>query len=1382
MKNYTLLFAWLLVMISNLAVSQTWTWTGTTSDDWSVGSNWSQGSAPGPSSVVSVPSTLADGKPWPRLSGNVTIGSLTLNPGSRLDVNGSGITTAAAVSITGATVKSSAGSIVIEAGGASSLRNSVFEDDLDFTINNAAALNEADLTGRNTFEGNVTFTIASTGTANISTNFRSLFKKNLTIERTAAGATSLLTSTAAKSEAVTGNLRYNNNAGGSTTIGGTSGETIIRGKLDIAVATAGSNPTFTVRRLTNLQGGGVVSIENPGTINLTNDTLTLAGFTVTGKYGSNSNLGDNLFSGTFAYSDATGNTGILYSYGNSFGGPASFSLNGTAASHFYESHNNSAIGNVYKGNAVFTTGSTASLYIGYNRSVTFEADLSVTRTVSGTTDIFTNSGSVGGNFSYTNEAGGSTTIGKSGDVVPVAGKVDLLTDWTEGSSAFNLYGLANQTTGGTIEIKKPGTFNITGNSLVVNEMKILEKNGSNSSLGDNTVSGIFTYSDATGNAGISYSYGNSFEGPASFSLNGTAAGHFYESHGISAIGNVYKGNAVFTTGSTASLYIGYNRSVTFEADLSVTRTASGTTDIFTNGGSIGGNFSYTNEAGGSTTIGKSGDVVPVAGKVDLLTDWTEGSSAFNLYGLANQTTGGTIEIKKPGTFNITGNSLVVNEMKILEKNGSTGSLGDNTVSGTFTYSDATGNAGILYSYGNSFEGPASFSLNGTAASHFYESHNNSVIGNVYKGNAVFTTGSTATLYIGYSRSVAFEANLSVTRTVSGITDIFTNGGSIGGDFSYTNEAGGSTTIGKSGDVVPVAGKIDIVTDALTGTPDFNLYGLANETAGGTIEIKKPGTFNITGNSLVVSEINVLEKNGSSSYLGENTFSGTFTYSDATGNAGILYSYANNFEGAVSFTLNGTAASHFYESHGISANGNVYKGNSTFVRTGDASLNLAFNRVSEFHKDLTITTAAGLTVNSALRFAGSSDGTLQQSGSQGLQLPGLILAKSAAAKLVLNSPVNISGTVSFVNGYIQTDAGGYLNFAGNSASHSGAGDQSHIVGPVRKTGTGAFTFPVGNGTTYHPVALSAPGGTSHVFSAEYKASDPVHYNPGSFETPLEKVSDQGYWDVQRLSGSNGVFLTLSYKVPAGFITELNDLRVAHWSGTSWESLVSITDESSTPTEGMVKTANPVTSFSPFALATTNFLANPLPVKLAAFSVKKEGNAALLQWVTTEEVNSDRFEIERSADTRHWHTAGQVPARGEGDSPQTYSYTDALLLTLDGGSNGKRYYRLKMIDRDGSHSYSDIRSLSVESNHSTKLTVYPNPASDYIHIVPSPTLAPSSNPVVGQVELFDAAGIRLAYPQQVSGDRLDVRGLSPGLYFLTISYAGGEAATCRFVIGK
>ncbi|MCZ4501189.1 MAG: Por secretion system C-terminal sorting protein, partial [Marmoricola sp.] len=113
-------------------------------------------------------------------------------------------------------------------------------------------------------------------------------------------------------------------------------------------------------------------------------------------------------------------------------------------------------------------------------------------------------------------------------------------------------------------------------------------------------------------------------------------------------------------------------------------------------------------------------------------------------------------------------------------------------------------------------------------------------------------------------------------------------------------------------------------------------------------------------------------------------------------------------------------------------------------------------------------------------------------------------------------------------------------------------------------------------------------------------------------------------------------------------------------------------------------------------------SPLPVTLVSFSVEEEAGTAQLKWATAEETNADRFDIQRSVNTKNWSTIGEKAAAGESKALLNYSFSDVAPL------NGINYYRLKMIDKDDTFAYSSIKSAKFEIM--TKLlALYPNPVS-------------------------------------------------------------------------
>lgn len=123
---------------------------------------------------------------------------------------------------------------------------------------------------------------------------------------------------------------------------------------------------------------------------------------------------------------------------------------------------------------------------------------------------------------------------------------------------------------------------------------------------------------------------------------------------------------------------------------------------------------------------------------------------------------------------------------------------------------------------------------------------------------------------------------------------------------------------------------------------------------------------------------------------------------------------------------------------------------------------------------------------------------------------------------------------------------------------------------------------------------------------------------------------------------------------------------------------------------------------------------LPVSLIDFNgLYKNDGKVELNWVTTFEQNSDRFEIERSFDGITWQKVGIEKAQGVSSGKKSYSFID------EAGRNTAikkdLYYRLKQIDLDGKAAYSRILIVRVYNTHSIKMiSVTPNPAKNDIAV--------------------------------------------------------------------
>jgi hypothetical protein len=117
---------------------------------------------------------------------------------------------------------------------------------------------------------------------------------------------------------------------------------------------------------------------------------------------------------------------------------------------------------------------------------------------------------------------------------------------------------------------------------------------------------------------------------------------------------------------------------------------------------------------------------------------------------------------------------------------------------------------------------------------------------------------------------------------------------------------------------------------------------------------------------------------------------------------------------------------------------------------------------------------------------------------------------------------------------------------------------------------------------------------------------------------------------------------------------------------------------------------------FTISAFTAPATTLPVLLNQFSASAKAGKVLLNWNVTTQINTSHFEIERSLGD-HFEKIGTVKAVS---STASYSFTDLSPL------EGANYYRLRIVDNDGSFSFSPINTVRLLS--SNQLQLYPNPA--------------------------------------------------------------------------
>lgn len=187
-----------------------------------------------------------------------------------------------------------------------------------------------------------------------------------------------------------------------------------------------------------------------------------------------------------------------------------------------------------------------------------------------------------------------------------------------------------------------------------------------------------------------------------------------------------------------------------------------------------------------------------------------------------------------------------------------------------------------------------------------------------------------------------------------------------------------------------------------------------------------------------------------------------------------------------------------------------------------------------------------------------------------------------------------------------------------------------------------------------------------------------------------------------------------------------------------------------------------------VALAKYTMSVLPLKLLSFSAVKDGKVNFLRWQTAQEVNVDRFEIEKSWNGMEYSTIGKINA-----GSSKYNFTDNKPF------KGINYYRLKMVDKDGKMEYSPVRTINNSDNF--YVSVYPLPAKDRLNIQ-----IQSNKTEKAEITVTDISGKTLitksvSLAEGLNNSVINVQSLTNGVYFLKI-VTPQKTETRKIVVGQ
>ncbi|HTE27909.1 PQQ-dependent sugar dehydrogenase [Flavitalea sp.] len=232
-----------------------------------------------------------------------------------------------------------------------------------------------------------------------------------------------------------------------------------------------------------------------------------------------------------------------------------------------------------------------------------------------------------------------------------------------------------------------------------------------------------------------------------------------------------------------------------------------------------------------------------------------------------------------------------------------------------------------------------------------------------------------------------------------------------------------------------------------------------------------------------------------------------------------------------------------------------------------------------------------------------------------------------------------------------------------------------------------------------------------------------------------------------------------------ITGLSDLRI-HKNSDPCQNAIAAATSIINPTfkvehgdSAYVLQAD-ILGFSTFYIGSTNVL---LPLTSLNFNGKYKDDISYLNWETSNESNTDHFEVERNTGEGTYTSIGTVEAKGNGSGKTRYTLNDNEASKL---GTSRLYYRLKITDKDGSYTYSNVVVVDIPGTFITRISIFPNPADKQTTVLIS---SPEEQKITWQ--LVDVTGRSVIAKDAVlkKGENrivIDLNNLRTGVYFLQV----------------
>lgn len=227
--------------------------------------------------------------------------------------------------------------------------------------------------------------------------------------------------------------------------------------------------------------------------------------------------------------------------------------------------------------------------------------------------------------------------------------------------------------------------------------------------------------------------------------------------------------------------------------------------------------------------------------------------------------------------------------------------------------------------------------------------------------------------------------------------------------------------------------------------------------------------------------------------------------------------------------------------------------------------------------------------------------------------------SSGTPFLLEAAINAEAKVDFRNGIIDNrHYGGSFTF-GETAGYKGVSNNSHVDGPVMKTGNTSFEYPIGNKGYYRKAGVTGIETGSPTYKATYFLENAdAQYPLLSKPDIIEGINNAEYWKIEPAEVDTELVVTLSWNenTTPGFLLENPEaLHIVRWD----EQQQLWVDEGGVVDEWNNSVSAAVSSFGIFTLATVE-TGDVLPCQLAVYNAITPNNDGQNDYFMIDQLNN------------------------------------------------------------------------------------------------------------------------------------------------------------------